>query len=857
MDTWSKNYTEFVKDLAIGSLGGDKNGNNDLDDPILGKVLASKQEIEDRVSTGDEEKGKEDEFVMAVCKDDEEKVEALVSQHHELSNRRFPEEERGFTALIYAICFDKLDIVDALVEKWGADPDVADTVVGYTPLMWAVYLNRLAMVKVLMNNQADPYATGPDGKTAASLLSIESVALYDYFKSHNLLGPGSYVEENDDLFGKSFGDRNDDEIDDLNNRIKMQSIAAKADILENWETNEEEMQREQADEEANLADDPVIRNTKTFDYEKLLSDQYIKFTDSDIPSLLDYIFALRSKRTSFQHDTKTPAAILFQLIRYSHQKVGSEELTNFLFECFTARLRSVTNTKSGVFSLSPNDEKSGESSGDIVLLGYWLSVLQFLHFYFAKIDLYVSYPKFLQEMVNLNQSLIATLSFSTNVRLNSLLDDCLLNFTNLVDVSNVLYAKDWNIFKNRKKMHPSNFEDIIDMLYPPTERELMKPSPIRYIQVIGALDYVLNLHQVNSFIQAQVFSQVFYFVNAVIFNRIISTSKYCSRAKAIQIRLNISAVEDWLRTHSKKVQKPKLEEVGHITKLLGQYGESIHLYNVLLDKPDQKDPHCILFYYNTLYRIGISQLQPTIELLQWLQCMTHLKDESNLISTVNQFSMLNYFQLVKVATKLYRYEIEEPKFPKSLVNVLKQLQNNNGEKQVSRINLQYMTQSKLLLKEEYIYINPNYIFGVSLLNMGELINHYGSGYGGIHVLKAKKYQPSLPVSVSDDIDDILSQNNNDFNDSYDYELKNGTNGDEEFDESRQSIVGPSPSSISGVDNLASTADYTGGLLSNGYAAKQASPLESFKGDEIFKEVKLPGTLAHKNWGDDDIEANPW
>ncbi|KAM9890857.1 hypothetical protein OXX69_012462, partial [Metschnikowia pulcherrima] len=235
-------------------------------------------------------------------------------------------------------------------------------------------------------------------------------------------------------------------------------------------------------------------------YNKPLPNQFIKFSDSDIPSLLDYIFGLRTSSSAQQHNTKTPAAVLFQLIHYSHNKVDSSDLTEFLFECFITRLRSVTNTKSGVFNMAlttgeSNDKKSANGTGDIVLLSYWLSVIQFLHFYFTRADLYAQYPNFLHEMINLTQSLIATLSFSINSRLNLLAEECILNFTSLVDVSSVLYARDWNLFKTQKK-HPNSYDDILNMLYPPSLNELMKPSPLKYVQVLGALYYVLDIHGV-------------------------------------------------------------------------------------------------------------------------------------------------------------------------------------------------------------------------------------------------------------------------------------------------------------------------------------------------------------------------
>ena len=261
------------------------------------------------------------------------------------------------------------------------------------------------------------------------------------------------------------------------------------------------------------------------------------------------------------------------------------------------------------------------------------------------------------------QSLIATLSFSINSRLNLLVDDCIINFTNLVDVSNVLYAKDWNLFK-KNKSHPNTYDDILNTLYPPSQNELMKPSPIKYLQVLGALDYVLKIHNVDNLLRLETYSQVFYYINCTIFNRIISQSKYCTRSKAIQIRLNISAIEDWLRSHNMKVYKP--ETIGGLSKLIKAGDVKLHyVLNEDSDPQYHKNPHYLQFYYHSLYHVGKYQLQPVIELLQWLQCMSSLNDEESLINTINQFDCLNYYQLVKVANKLYKYEVNEEKLPKN------------------------------------------------------------------------------------------------------------------------------------------------------------------------------------------------
>ncbi|ODV80919.1 uncharacterized protein CANTADRAFT_47018 [Suhomyces tanzawaensis NRRL Y-17324] len=830
MEAWTTGSNPGLLSLTGSSLPGILN----YSDPLLAKILGSKKALKFALETAansveTEALGKDDkklfiEFLLAASEGDLVTLESLLRNNPQLVNKLYPTDDHGVSALVYAICFNNQSVIDSLLSNYNADPDLFDTLTNYTPLMWAVHFDQLDTIKLLLNHQADPeLSPKDDGKNAISLINPEKTEIYEYFKSHNLLGKSSGITEEDTFYKSTAFEQEDPIVDDLATKIKLQSITASSAIGE----EEESESVYEEDDEALLAQDPAIRTLPDFEYDKLLPEQYIKFTDSDIPSLLDYIFSLRTKRIQFQHDTRVPAAIVFQLLRYSHIKVQSEELSNFLFDCFTARLRAVTNTKSGVFNMATQEANGGSSAqaggGDIVLLSYWLSVLQFLHYYLGKSETYTSYPRFLQEIINVVQSLVATLSLSINSRLSLLVDECLLDFTSLVDVSNVLYAKNWNFFKNKKK-HPNTYEDIFNMLYPPSQNELMKPSPIRYLQVLGALDYVLKIHKVDNLIRSQTFSQVFYYSNCIIFNRIIGQSRYCGRTKAIQIRLNISAIEDWLRSHNYRISVP--ESIGGLNKLVGD-GDA-QLQNLLKEEKLElanKDPHFLRFYYNSLYHVGKSQLQPTIELLQWLQCMSLLTDEESLINTINQFDSLNYYQLFKVMNKLYRYEVEETKLPKKLTQLVKNLMNEQGETQIARMNQHYMTQSNFLTKEIYIYLNPNFIFGVGLPNLTEMISKYGSGLGGIRVLRNKKYQPSLPISIVDDVDDILTENkNNAFNDSFDYDQQREDDDagaeDEELPETNEKAL-------------------------------------DIKGDELFKQVQMPNSLAHKPWGEDEFESNPW
>ncbi|RKP32431.1 hypothetical protein METBISCDRAFT_25668 [Metschnikowia bicuspidata] len=732
-------------------------------------------------------------FFRAVCDGDVAELCAAVSADSVVVRTSF----HGFPPLVLAVVFDRLNVAEKLLDTYSVDPDTPDLVkMMYSPLMWAVHFDNLAMVQLLLQYQADPhYALGEAGTTAASLVSVSGSAVYEYFRSHNLLNalraPDALVFE-----PRTFGLQLDYE-DDLAYKIQMLSIEASADALESG-AFEPDASRAGADE---------LDFLPFFDYTKALPGQYIKYTDSDVASLIDYIFAMRLKSHALQHDARAPAAVVFQLMHYSHDKARTNELTAFLFECFVSRIRSVTNTKSGVVS-SQTDPAAG--TGDIVLLSYWLAVAQFLHLHLTRAGVYKRHPDFLQTLISITQGLIGAISFSINNRLDILVDDCVLDYTTLVDVATTNYAKDWNFLKLKRT--PNSYDDILDMLYPPSEEELMLPSPHRYLQVLAALDYVLHLHLVHPLLRFQTYSQVFYYINATMFNRVILNTKYCSRVKAVQIRLNVSAIEDWLRSHNSPVFKP--ETLGGLARLVDD--PRINFSALLSHDDAPNDPHCLGFLYTSLYHIGRVHLNPLIELLQWLQVVTGLQDEETFIITIKELESLNYYQLYKVTKKMYRYEVNEPKVPKTLVQGLKKLMEQEGQNQVDRLHLSYLSQTSFLLKELYIYINPNYVFGVALPNLNELVVSFGAGLGGIKK-NAKKYQPHLPTAVADDVDEILMENANTVNASYDY--------DKDSDD------------VPHVDEDA-----------------EASTVDRL--NMLFKKLVLP-LVAHANYNHDDIDVNPW
>ncbi|PVU93638.1 hypothetical protein BB561_003133 [Smittium simulii] len=108
--------------------------------------------------------------------------------------------------------------------------------------------------------------------------------------------------------------------------------------------------------------------------------------------------------------------------------------------------------------------------------------------------------------------------------------------------------------------------------------------------------------------------QSLYYISAEMFNRVLTTKEFCCRSRALQIRMNLTVLEDWL-------------------------GSTNFLKT------------------NTIKHKIFS---PLIELLQMLQVLTSLSDLSSFVETIQCFNYLNILHLDTII-KNYRYEIGEKK----------------------------------------------------------------------------------------------------------------------------------------------------------------------------------------------------
>jgi hypothetical protein len=150
-------------------------------------------------------------------------------------------------------------------------------------------------------------------------------------------------------------------------------------------------------------------------------------------------------------------------------------------------------------------------------------------------------------------------------------------------------------------------------------------SPKTVADILSAVLLVLQLYEVNPAIVVQAFSQIFFWISCELFNRILTRKKYLCRTKAVQIRMNITALDDWVRSNGLPIQT------------------------------------------------ATKHLEPVTQLLQWLQCQSALTQFDDLIGTLQNMRAINPLQMRR-AVKDYRFEVNEGRMTDECAQYLVQLQ---------------------------------------------------------------------------------------------------------------------------------------------------------------------------------------
>ncbi|KAF9957644.1 hypothetical protein BGZ65_001932 [Modicella reniformis] len=141
--------------------------------------------------------------------------------------------------------------------------------------------------------------------------------------------------------------------------------------------------------------------------------------------------------------------------------------------------------------------------------------------------------------------------------------------------------------------------------------------------MLSSLLFVMQTYDIHPDIIQYVIGQILHYVSCEVFNRMISNKKLLSRSKALQTRLNLSILEDWIR-------------VNNLAPKLGDH------------------------------------FAPLVQLLQLLQVLSLQEDFPTWIETLKKLELLNPIQVKRVVSA-YRFEVNEPRLGDEITQYVLQI----------------------------------------------------------------------------------------------------------------------------------------------------------------------------------------
>ncbi|KAI8804160.1 hypothetical protein BJ742DRAFT_776460 [Cladochytrium replicatum] len=171
-----------------------------------------------------------------------------------------------------------------------------------------------------------------------------------------------------------------------------------------------------------------------------------------------------------------------------------------------------------------------------------------------------------------------------------------------------------------------------------------KVSPKTITTIFNSTLFLLQSCMVHREIVHQIFSQLFLFLGAELFNMVITNRNYCSRTKALQIRMNMCAIEDWIKDHQREFPPRTVNLSNHI--------------------------------------------KPFIHLLQFLQVISSVRDLAAFVETMARLDGITMAQvrLAMAFIALFRWEVDEETFPEEVQLYVQQVledlvrwHNSNGD----------------------------------------------------------------------------------------------------------------------------------------------------------------------------------
>ncbi|KAK8853419.1 hypothetical protein IAR55_004125 [Kwoniella newhampshirensis] len=597
---------------------------------------------------------------------------------------------------------EKEECVRAIVSRWGLEvgPRGGRDRTGWTPLHLAALLSTPPLISFMLGRGASPHALTNRGLTPLDLvvgmLYREDVALFLEHATSNGQSSCTPISNHIPHFPpgrqkmldrrRRQASRQLEEMEANERRMRLESereqwlrdsarfVDVDAELLIStsaakrerahsgdshdsglgWMGYELDLEAER-DEESESEDGEGDENER--------SPNMLVFSLSHLPTILDILITDHTPYCQPLPRRTLPANALFLYAKFAlHQ--CDETWVEELLEAAVERIEQ------SVYS----------NAGNLAHLAFWAyntSVLLYLLRTDSRLESTCDDLGLLSMMAGLINAIHVFIIRVAEQRVDTVLDSAILDYETLEDFTDVRFEGEWSLFRSfapKKKREvpkassifaqgspggasidtssspsggspfrtPARHHSMGDLhLSATTPRSISRESnvsgqslvsaieldlsPARITDILSGVLLVLQLYEVNPAIVVQAFSQIFFWISCELFNRILANKKYLCRSKAVQIRMNITVLEDWVRA------------------------------NGLPSKTATK------------------HLGPVTQLLQWLQCLSQIKEFHTLIGTMQNIKAVNPLQMRR-AVRDYRYEVNEGKMTEECAQYLVQLQ---------------------------------------------------------------------------------------------------------------------------------------------------------------------------------------
>ncbi|KAJ1904637.1 hypothetical protein LPJ81_002379 [Coemansia sp. IMI 209127] len=191
------------------------------------------------------------------------------------------------------------------------------------------------------------------------------------------------------------------------------------------------------------------------------------------------------------------------------------------------------------------------------------------------------------------------------------------------------------------------------------------PSPRTITYMLSCLLDLLELCEIHPQVTWSILRQLFCYLGSEIFNRVLTTRDFCSRSRAMQIRMNLTQLSDWVCANSNRLRAlSTADNSSSGTDNEAQRATSSE--RPVSPKANSSSSSNTRSVESLLYK---AYFGPVVELLELLQCLTHLPELSEFFETTTKMQSLNILQQ-ETAVANYRYEVQEERISPDVVEYL-------------------------------------------------------------------------------------------------------------------------------------------------------------------------------------------